>query len=254
MEIYGLHGFLGQPRNLLWLAEAYKKERPQARFSSPSLWEGLLEDEEMSLEGWARRFNDSVRAESVAASRYLVGYSMGGRLALHAYLDAPALWSGALILSAHYGLIEEEARKARQIHDARWAARFRSEDWGALLEAWDAQAIFGTDSAARRKKPEEGDIPREALARALERWSLGRQAYLLPRLKGHQHKLRWLVGSEDRKFAGLCEDAAFTSLGIPSYVIAGAHHRLLEDAPDAVLWHLLDATERIDLSKKREER
>ena len=73
----------------------------------------------------------------------LLGYSLGGRLALHALLHAPELWAGALVVGADTGLADPKEREARVRWDAAWAERFLNEPWEDVLRDWDAQAVFG---------------------------------------------------------------------------------------------------------------
>ncbi|MCK6508494.1 alpha/beta fold hydrolase [Myxococcota bacterium] len=275
MEVFGLHGFLGQPSDWRFVEEDLRQTMPWVRWQSPSCWptqkdtskspseqtrcldtngqveqarcldtNGQVEqarcldatgqiEQTQSLRAWARRFCQEV-AQSTQEARILVGYSMGGRLALHALLEQPDLWAGAMIISAHYGLRDQAAREARKQHDAQWAARFRTMDWDALMQAWDQQSVFG-GQADQRPLRQESDFDRESLARALEVWSLGNQDYLLPALYDVRHKLCWLVGAEDTKFCQLTEEAAFLAQGIRTLRMEGLGHRLPWQDPSRFL-------------------
>ncbi|HEV8433755.1 MAG TPA: alpha/beta fold hydrolase, partial [Thermoanaerobaculia bacterium] len=67
--------------------------------------------------------------------RVLVGYSMGGRLALQA-LVANAAFDRAVIISA--GLNLEEGREERRARDEAWAKRFESDAWDEVMRDWNA--------------------------------------------------------------------------------------------------------------------
>jgi len=75
-----------------------------------------------------QEFGEVFASEVVAQDPepYLVGYSMGGRLALHSLIAQPKLWKGATIISAHPGLSTEEERVARRRKDAEWFDLSRS--------------------------------------------------------------------------------------------------------------------------------
>jgi 2-succinyl-6-hydroxy-2,4-cyclohexadiene-1-carboxylate synthase len=85
----------------------------------------------------------------------LLGYSMGGRLALRALGG----YKRAVIVSA----------RVREPEPSRpdWAARFESEDWQSLMRDWNAQPIFGGHVMPR----EEGDFDRRELVRQLREWA-----------------------------------------------------------------------------------
>src|ERR1041385_616117 len=68
--------------------------------------------------------------------RVLVGYSMGGRLALQALIEGAA-FDRAVIVSA--GLNLEEGREERRERDEAWAMRFESDEWENVMRDWNAQ-------------------------------------------------------------------------------------------------------------------
>ncbi|MDA7508581.1 hypothetical protein N8488_01170, partial [Akkermansiaceae bacterium] len=53
----------------------------------------------------------------------ILGYSMGGRLALHALTAAPEKWRAAIIVSAHPGLVS--GQQERREEDREWASLSR---------------------------------------------------------------------------------------------------------------------------------
>ena len=97
----------------------------------------------------------------------IVGYSMGGRLALHALDQVEA----AVIVSAHTGL--REGRQDRLDQDLRWAEKCRTMDWAEFLAEWHRQPVF----AGGGFEPDRSGLVsrRKEIASAFERWSLGRQ-------------------------------------------------------------------------------
>jgi 2-succinyl-6-hydroxy-2,4-cyclohexadiene-1-carboxylate synthase len=56
---------------------------------------------------------------------------MGGRLAMHALLESPELWSAAILVSANPGLpaADHPGRAQRMASDESWARRFESDPW-----------------------------------------------------------------------------------------------------------------------------
>jgi 2-succinyl-6-hydroxy-2,4-cyclohexadiene-1-carboxylate synthase len=181
IETYALHGFLGQPSDWSFLPEANAIDL----FSQPSLGNKNFAE-------WAKWFNDLTASIS---PKLLIGYSLGGRLALHALRDDPGGWAAAVIVSAHPGLAE--GREKRLEHDDLWAKRFLHEPWDRLIGDWNAQPVF--ENERDHPKRNEADFEREGLSRALTQWSLGKQENLSEALKQLPMPILWAAGENDRK-------------------------------------------------------
>lgn len=229
MRTIALHGFLGLPSD--WpLAgvdvEAYDLWKSIVRLSSvPG---GVARDTAYSA--WAKQFTKEVRA-SGASSVALIGYSLGGRLAMHAILEAPDLFERAVIVSAHPGLTSEHEKRDRVASDKVWAERFLRDSWPMLIKAWNVQPVLAppvkpAPDFVQLERPETS-FSRESLAFALDAWSLGRQKDLRQRLRECEVPLRFVTGSLDTKFTSLLGDFA----GIDRQVVLGAGHRVPWDHP-----------------------
>lgn len=168
MKIYALHGFLGRPAD-------WQSVLPEA------VHVDLFKPPIKSFEVWAAEFNSQVEPGSL-----LVGYSLGGRLALHALAQNPALWKGGVIVSANPGLDVEE-REARLKHDLSWAKKFLNDPWEKLMAEWNSQPVFAGRPPVFERREEEFD--RGVLAMVLEKWSLGRQEKVVPAVP-----LLWITG------------------------------------------------------------
>jgi 2-succinyl-6-hydroxy-2,4-cyclohexadiene-1-carboxylate synthase len=72
---------------------------------------------------------------------HLVGYSMGGRLALHVAARRPERLSSLLTLGAHAGL-EEAAREGRRRGDEGLAERIERDGIGPFVDYWGALPLF----------------------------------------------------------------------------------------------------------------
>src|SRR5712692_1618201 len=72
---------------------------------------------------------------------HLVGYSMGGRLALHVATRRPERVLSLLTIGAHAGL-EEEAREGRQRGDEALAQRIEKDGIEAFVKYWSRQPLF----------------------------------------------------------------------------------------------------------------
>ncbi len=200
-RIVALHGNLGMPDDWLEL-----EQLSGLTFDKRCLWEpGALE---------------------FAAGDILLGYSLGGRLALQAAVAEPEKFSRVIVLSAHPGLATEGERKARRLQDAVWAERALTLPWAEFLHRWDAQDVLGA-SAKDRSGLERY---RQEISRSFTQWSLGRQADLRDGLQHLSCPLWWITGAEDAKFTELAATA-----GSGNHVaVAGAGHRVHFDQAAAV--------------------
>jgi len=203
----------------------------------------------MSMEAFGAALNREV--EATQGRKVLLGYSMGGRLALHALLegvsserDMPGtdwsetlqlLWDAAVIVSAHPGLVDEEEKVARRARDAEWAAKALNGDWKAFLEEWNAQAVLGSraELGGDRSLLQQR---RQAVARSFMDWTLGGQEALSERLKEIKCPLLWCVGERDAKFRAIGERVEMLrgrNAPAPLWVAEGAGHRVPWEVPGA---------------------
>ena len=72
---------------------------------------------------------------------HLVGYSMGGRLALYVAVKRPDRLLSLLTIGAHAGL-EESAREGRRQGDDALASRIEKDGLEPFVKYWSAQPIF----------------------------------------------------------------------------------------------------------------
>lgn len=158
----------------------------------------------------------------------LLGYSLGGRLALQALLGG-ARYRRAIFVSAGLGIEDEAARAARRAADEVWARRFEHDDWQALMRDWNAQPVFGGHTLER----DERTYDRAALAHALRAWSPG----VLPPVASRLHELNvptlWIAGANDPRYSAEAARGAARSRG-EAMIVGGAGHRVPWDAPDVL--------------------
>lgn len=222
--LWCLHGFLGHGSD--W--ESFDLGIPTAR---PCL---LGEVPTQSFSAWGRTFTAQVKA--VDDAPLLLGYSMGGRLALHALLANPGLWRGAVIVSAHPGLSSDAERAARIESDEMWARRFLADPWEKVVADWQGQSIFGGRLCPLRR--EESLYSREALAAALRLWSLGRQEDLKSRLGDISCPVLWVVGQDDGKFATQAREATHLMKNCTLWEVPGCAHWVAWEKPREFEWRV----------------
>lgn len=208
--IYALHGMLGG-------AEDWQGLGIDAR--AMDLWKQL--EGETDFHDWSRNFNGQVAGEN----HVLLGYSMGGRLALHALLARPDVWRAVVVISTHPGLSEGWERMRRLAEDRVWADLARSLPWAEFLRRWNAQPVL------KSVEPSLGQMNlqdrRERVARAFEYWSLGQQEDLRAALASCRTPALWITGERDEKFTQLAAEVVGGNAFFEHEVIEGAGHRLI---------------------------
>ncbi len=96
----------------------------------------LLDHSEHTFE---RRLEEIAQA---GAGRVLVGYSLGGRLALRAALRDPERYAGVVVLGATAGIEEPSLRSARADADDRLAAWMEVTPIEDIVSIWERQPLF----------------------------------------------------------------------------------------------------------------
>jgi 2-succinyl-6-hydroxy-2,4-cyclohexadiene-1-carboxylate synthase len=153
----------------------------------------------------------------------LLGYSLGGRLALHALL-AGARYSRAIFVSTGLGIEGDSARADRRASDEAWAQRFESEEFESVVADWNAQPVLAGPSLARTRDDYD--------PRALREWSSGS----LPPVASRLHELTiptlWFAGSNDTKYVAEAKRAASLARNGRAIIVSDAGHRALWERPE----------------------
>jgi 2-succinyl-6-hydroxy-2,4-cyclohexadiene-1-carboxylate synthase len=156
----------------------------------------------------------------------VLGYSMGGRLALHALIAKPEKWKAAIIVSAHPGLslgIEERKEKDRE-----WA-RFSKQNWPSFLHHWNNQDLL----LSSPKTLHQADIKdQEFVSQSFLHWSLGNQKDLRSDLPKITCPVLWITGGLDPKFTALAEEATALLPNSEHLIVRGSGHRVPWHQPD----------------------
>jgi 2-succinyl-6-hydroxy-2,4-cyclohexadiene-1-carboxylate synthase len=174
------------------------------------------------------------RADSLAPEgAIVVGYSMGGRLALHAALAEPARWPALVLVGVSAGVADPEARHAADEELAAWIEASPIE---AVVERWEALPVFATQSpeivAAQRSGRLSHD-PKE-LARLLRAAGQGAMPPVWDRLPELGLPVLCIAGALDETYVAAGRRMASLLPRGTMRTIPGAGHAPQLEAPDAV--------------------
>ncbi len=162
---------------------------------------------------------------------WLVGYSLGGRVAMyHACRGRAAGLLGLVVEGANPGLACKAEREQRALSDSHWVQRLLNEPLTAVLDDWYRQPVFSHLSDAQRSALillRSRNHP-ACLAAMLEATSLARQPDLAAALRVLKVPFRYLCGECDVKFRALAQVRA-----LPLRVIPGAGHNAHRENPGA---------------------
>lgn len=182
-------------------------------------------------------------AEAVAGRHgepvHLVGYSMGGRVALTAACRFPDKVRSLALIGASAGIADADERRERAAADDRLAELIES-DLEAFVDQWMANPLFATQSrlgpgflaAARTQRL--GNDP-AALARSLRANSTGRMRPLHDVLADCAMPVALIAGADDAKFVGIAHELAASLPAATVHVIDDAGHAVHLEQPDAVV-------------------
>ena len=242
MNLWCLHGAVGMAAD--WKHFAERMESSGHKVHALDLW-SYLEHADCTFREFARKLCEEAREEE--RPPLLVGYSMGGRLALHALLEDSEAWGGAVVVSAHPGLQDEGERILRMAVDAEWAGKALTAPWAEFLRQWEAQSILQGKCIVSPADRIDLEGRRKAVARGFTSWTLGKQADLRSSLEKVERPVVWLSGVRDRKFTILAEELRGV---MPDALHLGpldAGHRVPWEAPDdfaGVVEHMLEMINR----------
>lgn len=135
----------------------------------------------------------------------LVGYSMGGRIALYLTIHFPQFFIGTVLESASPGLATKLERDRRIIRDLRLSDRLETESFTDFLDRWYANPLF--ESFIIHPNYQKAIYFRLQndplkLAKSLRGCGLGQQPSLWERLPEIE-RLLMIVGELDSKFCSI---------------------------------------------------
>jgi 2-succinyl-6-hydroxy-2,4-cyclohexadiene-1-carboxylate synthase len=166
----------------------------------------------------------------------LVGYSMGGRIALYTALALPGLVARLVLVGASPGIADAAEREARRRTDLALADRIEAIGIEAFAREWGAQELFaGQDArvAAAAHADRMRNTP-HGLAAALRGLGTGEMPPLWDRLGELAIPVTLVVGARDAKFRGIAGRMAPAIPDCRVEVVDGAGHAAQLEQPEIV--------------------
>jgi 2-succinyl-6-hydroxy-2,4-cyclohexadiene-1-carboxylate synthase len=136
--------------------------RPVAELLPERYPSTLLDHREHSCEGRLAEI-----AAAAGEGAVLVGYSLGGRLALRAVLREPGRYAGLVTVGATAGLDEPSARSARAEADERLAAWMEAAPIEDIVAIWERQPLFADQPEALIERQRPGRLSHDPAGLAM---------------------------------------------------------------------------------------
>ncbi len=174
----------------------------------------------------------------------LAGYSMGGRLALHAAFALAPRVQRLVLIGASPGLPDATERSARRQADERLADDIESSTIKVIAARW-AQTPVLADQPAKVRSRVDADRRRNTpagLAAALRALGTGALPSLWGRLPRLLIPVELIVGERDQKFRATAERMAAALPIAHLSVVAGAGHAVHLEDPAAVAAIIADTS------------
>ena len=141
-----------------------------------------------------------------SARVHLCGYSLGARVGLGLLVRHPRLFARATLIGVHPGLERAEERAERERSDRAWIELLEQQG-ERFAGAWEAQALFASQSEEQRRRERARRSKKDPLelARSLRVLGLARMPSFWRALPALQMEVHVIAGAEDRKFSAIAE-------------------------------------------------
>jgi 2-succinyl-6-hydroxy-2,4-cyclohexadiene-1-carboxylate synthase len=178
------------------------------------------------------------RVGEVPASGVLVGYSMGGRIALHAALREPDRIAALALIGVSAGVEDREERRRSDEALAAWMEQHTIEE---VVERWEAQPVFASQSQALRERQRPGRLSHDPQLLAMLLRSAGQGAVepVWDRLHELDCPVLLVAGQLDRRYAEAAHRMAERIPDARVRIVPGAGHAPQLEQPELVA-QLLD--------------
>jgi len=211
--ILALHGFTGGGSDFAPLVEAL----PEFNWLTPDLPGHAPDPNAPGAPGDAcrlatsLRYLDSIVPEKPDGPLVLLGYSLGGRLALHFALERPERIAALVLIGTSPGIADNIERVARQAEDDKLAQNIIAQGVPAFLQDWQQRPLIASQSrlpetwrAAMRERRRR--LRAEGLAASLRQFGQGMVEPVWERLGELRRPILVCAGVNDEKYAAQAKE------------------------------------------------
>jgi 2-succinyl-6-hydroxy-2,4-cyclohexadiene-1-carboxylate synthase len=187
---------------------------------------------------------------ATAPGDVLVGYSMGGRLALHAALRSPERYAGLAMVGVSAGIEDPAEGAARVQADEELAAWIESHSIEDVVARWEHNLVFASQSPALIEAQRPGRLAHTPtnLAMLLRSAGQGAMVPVWERLGELQMPVLALAGENDSKYWEAAQRMrASAEARIQAGSVPGAGHAAHLERPRFVADRLIEWLSALDV-------
>ncbi|MHB8854590.1 MAG: 2-succinyl-6-hydroxy-2,4-cyclohexadiene-1-carboxylate synthase [Ignavibacteriaceae bacterium] len=138
----------------------------------------------------------------------LVGYSMGGRVALNFAIENPGQINSLILESSSAGIEDEKLRIERQIQDEKLASYIIDNSIEDFVDYWMNIDLFASQKNLSKEKldkirTQKSENNKTGLSNSLLGFGAGRMLPLFDKLKEFKSKTLLITGDQDKKYCEL---------------------------------------------------
>ncbi len=172
----------------------------------------------------------------------LCGYSLGGRLALHAALRDPGAYAGLVLVGTSAGIEAPAARVERARADEKLAGWMETQPIETIVDIWERQPLFADQSDALVEAQRAGRLAQDPRSLALILRTAGQGALepVWQRLDRLALPVLAMAGDRDQRYSDAARRIAKAVPGGRAEIVEHAGHAPQLQQPDAVALLLTD--------------
>ena len=232
-----LHGFLGSGADWLPVAESFSGDFSCILPDLPGHGQNteIRADEVLDYD----LFSDGLARTLPPQAVDLVGYSLGGRVALYFALKYPERVKRLVLESTSPGIKDPEQRAERALLDQRRAEKILSGGLGLFVDDWYSQPLFSSlrlqPELSARLKSSRMQNSAAWMARVISEMSPGRQPWLGDRLGDLKMEVLLLAGELDLKYAAGLTSSAAKIPQAKAVSVPNAGHSIHAEQPESFI-------------------
>ena len=175
---------------------------------------------------------------------HVLGYSMGGRVALHLAVAAPERVRSLVLVGASPGIADAAERASRVKQDEELAAFIEHEGVAAFVQRWEQLPLFASqqrlpETVRAAIRAQRSRNRPEGLANSLRGMGAGAQEPLWERLGEVAVPCLLIAGELDEKYRRLVGEMAARLPRAETAIVPGAGHAVHVEQPQALLQQVL---------------
>jgi 2-succinyl-6-hydroxy-2,4-cyclohexadiene-1-carboxylate synthase len=181
-------------------------------FSGPQIWSSYLSIKDSQA---LNLYHQNPMALELKSDDIIVGYSLGGRIALDLCYKHKFQIKKLILLSAHPGL-EDKDLSNRKTWENEILKKMDSQTKDEFMSFWNSQHIFNNSQDL-----EVDELTYHKSKDLFDLYRLSKQRNYFPDLSVHHEKIIYIYGKDDQKYQDIAEKLKLAKVAV--YAQEGGH-------------------------------